>query len=512
MKNLNTYLMDSIKKYKNKIAAREYTSLNHSSPLSLTYHDIEKRAAKLQCELLSKIEKIKGNKNITVGIICRNSTDWIIADLSCLFTGLISLPLPHAFSYAQAHHLASKCDLFIFDKTGEETLDKKWGIQINKEKSILLDDAFFSALENKILLDLTNEGGAEICKVIHTSGTTSTPKGVKLKQEAIIETFKNLSSAIPKESQKEYLSLVPLSLLLEQMTAIYLPFIHGGTVNFLPKNMPLIGENKCDITEILNWIKEVKPTAMTVPPVVIEALLNAVEQGDETLYQYLKFVPHITCGGARVDVRTLEQLRSLGIDAYQGYGLSENASVVSVNTPQFNRLGSVGRPLPHVEVRIADENSIEIRSSSLFSGYSGYDPSVCYVDEDGWLNTGDIGYLDEENYLYVSGRKKNIICLPNGRNVYPEKIESEVQNRKGVISSTLFLDDKKGMVILLKVDPSKFKREEIEDWMDKEYSDVERPEQLWIVNKNNPTLDSLFTVTGRPKREEIKKFYQKNNF
>ncbi|MDN3608531.1 AMP-binding protein [Vibrio ostreicida] len=509
MKTLNNLLIDAIKSNSSKVATKEYTSMNPASEIALTYKDIELRVARLQHELLARLESITLRESATVGIVCRNGADWIVADLGCLFSGLASLPLPHAFSRSQAHHLASKCDVFICDQTGEETLKEKWGLEYDEQRCIRLDETLCSYLEGATLLDLATAAQPSVCKIIHTSGTTSRPKGVQLTPQAIVETYKSLSTSIPKESQKTYLSLVPLSLLLEQVTAIYLPLMNGGTVSFLPQDLPLIGENHCDIGKIVEWITFVQPTAMTAPPVMIEALLNGIKQGDDALCQYLQDVPHITCGGARVDVETLEQLRSFGVEAYQGYGLSENASVVSVNTTQFNRLGSVGRPLPHVEVRIAQDGSIEIRSSSLFSGYSGHDPSACYVDEEGWLNTGDIGYLDEENYLYISGRKKNIICLPNGRNVYPEKIESEFQKKEGIVSAVLFLDEKKGTVILLKVDRNTFDQNKVEHWMHKEFSDIERPENVWVVDLHDDDIEALFTVTDRPKREEIKKRFQR---
>lgn len=98
---------------------------------------------------------------------------------------------------------------------------------------------------------------------------------------------------------------------------------------------------------------------------------------------------HITCGGAAVSIDILNALAEDGIPVFQGYGLSENASVVSMNTAQHQRLGSVGKPLPHVQVRIGADQTIEVKSSSLFSGYSGKDPSACSMSDDGWMDTGD---------------------------------------------------------------------------------------------------------------------------
>ncbi|WP_341659466.1 AMP-binding protein [Vibrio sp.] len=512
MKTLSQLLIQAFKSNANNVATTEYPSIESDVVVERTYKDIQQRVARLQSELLHKLELIESKESVTVGIVARNSSDWIVADLTCLFTGVTSLPLPQAFSLSQAQHLAKKCDVFICDGAGEATLRSKWKIGLDKKIYLRFEDVLSASNDQNVLLDLASQLPTGRCKIIHTSGTTSQPKGVELSTQAIVETYKSLSVSIPQTSQKAYLSLVPLSLLLEQVTGIYLPLINGGNVNFLPPDMPIIGENKCDIKVIINWIKRVQPTAITAPPILIEGLLKEIQHGDEQLLHYLQNTPHITCGGARVATHTLKQLRELGVDAYQGYGLSENASVVSVNTTQHNRLGSVGRPLPHVEVRIAKSGCIEIKSPSLFSGYSGQDPSSCLVDKDGWLDTGDIGYLDEENYLYVSGRKKNILCLPNGINVYPEEIESELQKQTGILAAVMFLDDLLGTVILLKVNSDIFDKAAIEKWMDKEFSEVERPNYLWVMDKSDVTLDNLFTVTDRPKREAIKdKFKQLNN-
>ncbi|GAB6852795.1 AMP-binding protein [Paraburkholderia kururiensis] len=442
-----------------------------------------------------------------VGIVIRNSINWLIADLACLFSNLTSLPLPQAFTRAQAEHLAAKCDFFLVDEAGEATLEQRWGLQTSAARKLRVDQMAPAPGAMPASPQLAPDG-SWICKIIHTSGTTSRPKGVCLSENALAATLRSLHEALPAGCHHRYLSLVPLSLLLEQITALYMPLLSGGTVHFLPETVPLLGEPGGSADRMIDWLMNVRPGACTVPPMVVNRLLTRLEQGEAELANYLRAddAPHVTCGGAAVSAEVLARLAALGVEIFQGYGLSENASVVSVNTRAANRHGSVGRPLPHVQLRIADDGGIQIRSASQFSHYSGEDPSACAHTADGWLDTGDLGNLDEDGYLFISGRKKNVICLPNGRNVSPEQVELELRQLDGIHDAVVFLDNEDGLVALLHTG-------EVSDtapwlgWMADNLSDIERPARLWLLPRGNELLTRLYTVTGRPQRGDIAQAY-----
>ncbi|MFD2882949.1 AMP-binding protein [Pseudomonas lini] len=221
----------------------------------------------------------------------------------------------------------------------------------------------------------------------------------------------SLRQWMPVDAHRSYLSLVPLSLLLEQVTAAYLPLLAGGIVHFLPEDEALLGEPGTSPQRLIEWILRVEPTALTVPPVMLNRFYEQLTEGGaqgEHLSRYLHSGVHITCGGAAVSIDILHALAEMGIAVFQGYGLSENASVVSMNTLQHQRLGSVGRPLPHVQVRIGTDQTIEVKSSSLFSGYSGKDPSACSMSDDGWMDTGDLGgsWMPMVISMFAVARKK----------------------------------------------------------------------------------------------------------
>lgn len=481
------------------VCAVDWTSATES--VALTFGELEHRALNLAAELQRRFANPAHGDHVVLGIATRNSSDWLVADLACLFAGITALPLPLAFSQSQAEHLAERCDGFLVDAAGQRTLAQRWKLNFPDSRLRRLNEP---VIEQPLLQ--TPEGDRDwICKIIHTSGTTSRPKGVRLSVQAVGAVLASLRERMPVGAHRRYLSLVPLSLLLEQVTAAYLPLLAGGTVHFLPPSEALLGEPGASPQRLVDWILQVQPTALTVPPVMVNRFLEQLNDGGEPgerLARYLKSGAHITCGGAAVSIDALRDLAEQGIEVYQGYGLSENASVVSVNTREQQRLGSVGKPLPHVQVRIGADQTIEVKSNSLFSGYSGTDPSACSMSSDGWMDTGDLGMLDDDGYLYVHGRKKNVICLPNGRNVSPEQVELEYRKYPGVHDAAVFFDEQHGLVALLCVESTPAS-DELVAWSTGRFSDIERPNRLWLLTKDDPLIEQLYTVTGRPKRADI---------
>ncbi|MEH6559811.1 MAG: AMP-binding protein [Marinobacter sp.] len=495
-------LADSFEFNSDRLCVVDLGSAGEPNRLELTYEQVRNAAAAVTGELDRQLGKRDALK---VGIVARNSANWVIADIACLLGGYIAVPLPMVFSKAQAEHLAATCDGFLVDATGARTLDEKWGIETDPAKVIDLNAAHVP-ISTTLLRAVKPD---TICKVIHTSGTTSRPKGVQITIAALQETLGSLCKAIPAQAHRRYLSMVPLSLLLEQVTAIYLPLLRGGSVHFLPESCPLLGEPGAAPDDLIARLLSVRPTAVTVPPVVIDSIAAMVagpHKHQSEIMAYWSSGVHFTCGGAIVSPETLFYLASHGIDVFQGYGLSENTSVVSVNTAEHQRIGSVGKPLEHVQVRIAADNSIEVSSTSLFSGYACADPSSCSFTKDGWLDTGDLGRLDQDGFLFVHGRKKNVLCLPNGRNVSPEQVEADLKEFSGVREAVVFLDKANGLVALIIGDPD-LSVQRLSQWTHSAFSDIERPAVLWTLAAEDKSTTKFFTVTGRPKRAEIAETY-----
>ncbi|MFR0675295.1 AMP-binding protein [Enterobacterales bacterium AW_CKDN230030176-1A_HGKHYDSX7] len=431
------------------------------------------------------------SREATVGIVMGNSADWVVADLACLVFGYTTLPLPLGFSRYQAEFLAEQCGAFLVDAAGQATLQDKWALDTAALDIITVEEA--TGADLPAIEPPRSHDPAWVCKVIHTSGTTSRPKGVKQSLRGLDVMLRSLLERVPAPHHQHYLSLVPMSLLIEQVTAVYLPLLSGGTVRFLPQGTPLIGEPGCDLSSLLDSVRACNATAMTVPPAMLEVIEMRIAR-DPGLLEHLRKHVHITTGGAPVDARRLQRLQDQGLSVHEGYGLSENGSVICVSTPQARRIGSVGRPLAHVQVRINDQQHIEISSPSLFLGYSWVDPSACTVGDDGWLDTGDIGRLDDDGYLYVSGRAKNLLCLPNGRNVSPEPVELAFRAQPGVTDAVLLLDSHQVLTVVLAVG-NDFDPVATRQWANQWFSDVEAPQAIVTWSQDDARWQSMH---GKP--------------
>jgi long-subunit acyl-CoA synthetase (AMP-forming) len=214
-----------------------------------------------------------------------------------------------------------------------------------------------------------------------------------------------------------HLNLLPLSTLLENIAGVYVPLYLGKTIVVLPgSRLGLIGSSQLSLPTLLQTLHQYKPNSLILLLQILQALVIAKTKG----FGLPHSLDFIALGGARTPKALIEQARSLGIPVYEGYGLSECASVVSLNSPVANRIGSVGKPLNHVEIKI-DEGLIKVRGN-VFTQYLGQ----AVQQQDDWLDTGDLGYLDDEGFLFITGRKKNLLISSFGRNISPEWIESEL--------------------------------------------------------------------------------------
>ncbi|MBW3611816.1 MAG: AMP-binding protein [Actinobacteria bacterium] len=283
--------------------------------------------------------------------------------------------------------------------------------------------------------------------IVWTSGTTGRPKGVTL-------SFANLDYVVSRASQIQglgpdarWLSVLPPNHLLE-LCCGRLPALAAGSTTFVVRTVVP--------HELASIMRETRVTQMVVVPLVLRLLKRHIESAARkpgaagaylrtatrladgpvrsTAQRRLLFAPvhrrlggHLRsfyCGGAPVEAEVVTFFHRLGIEVFQGYGLTETSPVVSMNSPGHNRPGSVGRPLPSTEVRISDEGEILVRGPGVMLGYWNDDEATAEaVDVDGWLHTGDLGRVDPDGYLFVTGRVKSLIVLDSGKKVQPEEVE-----------------------------------------------------------------------------------------
>lgn len=451
---------------------------------------------------------------LKVGLVMHNSPEWVAADMALLAVAAVEVPVPLAFAAAQAMHLLQGVDLCLVDARGAVRLQEWHAADAEAAKPEILSVTLeqLLALPAKPLRFLARDT-PHVGKVIHTSGTTSQPKGVRIRLSGLDALLASLRQRIAPGHFGRYLSVVPLSLLIEQVTAVYMTLLDGGVIVFPPPEVPLLGESGATAQGMLAQIARARPTALTLPPAMVEALLASCHavSGEAALARSQRLFgcglpPFIACGGAPTAPAVLAELATLGIHVFEGYGLSENSSVVAWNSPDCFKPGTVGKPLAHVSVRLAADGELLIKSSSMFDGYAGTDPSSCEVDAEGWLHTGDMAEMDAEGFLRVFGRKKNLIITANGRNVSPEWVESRYKSLDCVEQAVIFGDGLTRLHGYFLISPDMPRAEatrRIKALGLAQLSDVERVDCIVVEPSGRELYEQLFTVTGRPRRELI---------
>lgn len=377
-------------------------------------------------DLLNEIKRIAPNLYLRrVGVLLENGCAWAIIDLAIQYWGTTCVPLPSFFSDAQLQHIVADAglDLIITDQPSRVTdfLAAPPATEITVAGRRL--DCF--ELHAEANVDLP----PHTTKIIYTSGTTGQPKGVCLTDEIVERATLSMSAAVGAGPDDRAVTLLPFSTLLANIGGIYAPLYSGATA-YVPDltDYGMSGSTGDRSYRLIEALHRFQPTVTIMVPHLLKILIEAAEQG-AWLPPSLRF---IAVGGAPTAPALLARARALRLPVYAGYGLSEAASVVSLNVPAHSRVGSVGRPLPHVAVRIADDGEIMV-SGNLFSGYLGEKTRL----GDEWP-TGDLGFLDSDGYLHITGRKKTSFATAHGRKLSPEWVESELTGNPAIAQAILF--------------------------------------------------------------------------
>ncbi|QXI41094.1 AMP-binding protein [Pseudomonas wayambapalatensis] len=450
--------------------------------------DVERLAQALQARVGNCERKV-------FGIAMRSCYEWVYTLLAIQKVGGVLLPVPIEFSDDQIGSLLGKAAaVFVSDEPTARRLQR-----------ILPDKPSF--IPRQLMTRSTDTPWAQddelipagIVSVIHTSGTTSKPKGVMIRDAAVGLLVDNVMKRLPQHPL-HYFSIVPMSLLIEQVLGVFIPILSGGTLTLMPEGVTEYGAASGNARHYLELIAPNRPNFLYLPPKLLEEANLLLEQGATVEQLFGPASPHIITGGAKIPATVLQALDARGVQVFEAYGLSENSSIISLNSPAERRIGSAGKLLDGIEPKLVD-GELLVKTPTLCAGYYNADDTACDLS-DGYLHTGDIAEF-RDGFLYITGRKKHVIILSTARNISPEWVEN-VYKESALVDDMIVMGegrDEPCAIVLSTASPASVRDEMAR--LEHRLADFARVRRVEVVEDIAAFRDQFYTVTGRPRRAEI---------
>jgi long-chain acyl-CoA synthetase len=394
--------------------------------IQLNYQQLFEAISRLQTEFNQQIK----NAAPVLALALDNHPAWMIVDLAAMASYLPLVPLPLFFSNAQMLHAISDAGANCLICDNSQHFCAILGDSVTGQSRLSVAGKTLTLLQLNIPAKKLPNGTA---KITYTSGTTGAPKGVCLSTQAMLSVANAIKTATALSPNDAHLCVLPLSTLLENVAGVYAVLLAGATAHILPSKQVGLNGSSLNIQQLCMALADTKASTAILIPQLLSALVGAFEAGAHL--PYLRFV---AVGGAHVSSSLLQRAAAHKLPVYEGYGLSESASVVALNTPVANKIGSAGKPLPHIEIAFSDDHEILVKGANLL----GYTNNVAVEAIDAYIKTGDIGYLDADGFLFINGRKKNIFITSFGRNVSPEWVERELTSCDEILQACLFGESK----------------------------------------------------------------------
>jgi len=440
-----------------------------------------------------------------VAIMSENRPEWAMTDYACLCSSIIGVPIyPTLLAHQVAYLLRDSGAEWIFVSSADQ-LQKAMEAreECDQEVRIVVFDPPSGALPDGVLSwdALLDRGRAEawedeafraraaaptpgdVATILYTSGTTGDPKGVVLTHDNIFSNVMACSDVLDIDSTDTTASFLPLSHILQRMVD-YL-FFHVGCVIAYPRS----------IQTVVDDLPVIRPTVAVSVPRLYEKIYNSVMDADGLKKKLIGWAVDVADRVAELrlagkEPRGLLALQygladrlvfskvkeavggrlqffvsgggplapvlnrffySIGLTILEGYGLTETSPVTNVNTLEDFRIGTVGKPVPGTEIRIADDGEILVRGRQVMKGYyQNPEATAQAIDEEGWFRTGDIGVLDADGFLSITDRKKDIIVTAGGKNVAPQPVENRLMSN-GYVEQAVMVGDERKFVSLLVV-------------------------------------------------------------
>lgn len=421
-------------------------------------------------------------KGDNIGIYSANRYEWAVTDFACILAGAVSVPIYATNTKEQAEFIIMEAgiklifigNLFQYENILTVVSDKLPLTIVSYDPTTKIDASiahyfkdFIKTIPSKDVKQTLEQRQQEIKKddtttIIYTSGTTGNPKGVMLTHGNLFHQMDCVDASFTVSQKDTSLCFLPLSHVYERMWSYYVYF-KGACHTYLE-----------DPKKVIDTLQEIKPTAMVSVPRLYEKIYSAVMNKQETasvvkkmLFKaaiqtgdiYYNRIKHkepislslklkfklfdrlvlskirdvvggdknfFSAGGAPLEKSIEEFFFSCGLLICQGYGLTETSPMISYNTPESFRFGTVGKPVPNCEVRIADTGEVQVKGPQVMKGYYNNPEKTAREIVDGWFKTGDIGEFDKDGFLKITDRIKDLIITSGGKNIAPQKIESYV--------------------------------------------------------------------------------------
>jgi long-subunit acyl-CoA synthetase (AMP-forming) len=417
-----------------------------------------------------------------------NGPPWLALDLAIRRAHGVHVPLPTFFSASQVTHaLGSSGAHAVVTAEGDGM-----PIGASPRDRLALGEGLVAwrlHASQPVLPDGT------AC-ITYTSGTTGLAKGVCLDADSLLTVAASLVDAARPISPRRHLCLMPLSTLLENVSGLYAALLSEAQIAVPPlAEIGYTGATGLDVPRLLACLHRYRPESAILLPQLLLALVTAAEQG-HALPSSLRF---LAVGGGRVGPRLLARAAALGLPVYEGYGLTEFASVVCLNRPGALRPGSVGRPLPHATVTVvAGELHVDGVRCLGYLGEPGPPP--------GPIATGDLGHIDDEGFVHVTGRSKNVFITAFGRNVSPEWVESELVQHPAFAQAVVWGEARSSNVAVVWPRRAGLGEAALQAALGEVNAglpDYAQVRELVIADAPFSAADGLLTGNGRPRRDAI---------
>lgn len=515
---------------------------------SLTYAEVESLVKKL-ARILTSEGIVKGDR---VGIWMTNCKEWAFIDLACLTIGAVVVPIYPDSGLTHVEYIinhASLKMLFVRYSAQAETIKE---IETQIEKIIFIEGSgsyenvieFLKFMEKEVRSDVEiSIKDEDLATIVYTSGTTGKQKGVMLSHKNILSNVLGAKIIIPVNENDELLSFLPLSHIFERMAGYYVPLLSGSCICYAQS-----------VQTVADDIKEVRPTLLIGVPRFYEKFYdkvnNTIESGSflkrklfnwamnvgqksakeknrssiqfklakklvfdklqEKLGGRLRFA---VSGGAPLSQEIAEFFESLNIIILEGYGMTECSPVITCNTLDKYKLGSVGMPLENVEIKLGVDGELLVKGPNVTSGYYK-DPELTIelFDKEGFLKTGDLAEIDAEGFVKIIDRKKDILVTSYGKNVAPAHLETAIQTSELVENVILIGDRRKYISALIYPNFDMLKKyaethgitfehqndllahKEIYKYMESEINRIQKDANRFEQVKKFKLIDSPFTI------------------